>query len=418
MTIMSESAASIGSSQYSRFWRWHFYAAFLVIPFILWQGVTGVIYLWHQDISDAVWPELRFVSVGEVRASLDEQLNAAIAANAGTKPKIIKISAEANRSTQFIYEHVNGLSSPTFVDPYTGKVLGSVSSTTWLPGLTRELHGGWPLGKPGSWLLELGACWCLVMVLTGLYLWWPRKTKGMGGVLYPRLRAGSRVFWKDLHSVIGMWFSILFLAFLITALPWTDFWGKQVLKPIQQMTGQMAPAALGFSHHAENASMHAGHAPVSFQRVLAIAYAEGLNGDLEMRLKAAGEPITVVMKQGRAANERTLQIDPAMGQVIARVSWKDYPILPKAISTGVDLHEGTFFGRANQIFNSLVVFALFWLIFTGFMGWYKRRPGKGLSAPAASQRKWPRWLPYVAIALCLLMPLLGLSVLLVWLMDR
>ncbi|HPO25707.1 MAG TPA: PepSY domain-containing protein, partial [Arenimonas sp.] len=84
----------------------------------------------------------------------------------------------------------------------------------------------------------------------------------------------------------------------------------------------------------------------------------------------------------------------------------------------VDLHEGTFFGRANQIFNSLVVLALFWLVFTGFMGWYKRRPGKGVSAPPATQRAWPKWLPYVAITLCIAMPLLGLSVLLVWLMDR
>jgi uncharacterized iron-regulated membrane protein len=93
-------------------------------------------------------------------------------------------------------------------------------------------------------------------------------------------------------------------------------------------------------------------------------------------------------------------------------------MLPKAISTGVDLHEGTFFGRANQIFNSLVVFALFWLVFTGFMGWYKRRPGKGISPPPATQRNWPRWLSAVAVALCIAMPLLGLSVLAVWCLDR
>lgn len=411
-------AVTENSNQYARFWRWHFYAALLVIPFILWQGITGVTYLWHADISDALWPELRFVTPGKVHSSIDDQLNAAIAANAGGKPRLIKISGEANRSTQFVYEHENGLSSPTFVDPYSGKVLGSVSSTTWLPGLTRELHGGWPFGKPGSWWLELAACWCIVMVLTGIYLWWPRKNKGMAGVLYPRLRAGSRVFWKDLHSVVGIWFSFLFLAFLVTALPWTDFWGNQVLKPIQRMTNQTAPAGLGFSHHANVHSAHEGHQAISLQRVLDIAHAEGLHGDLEMRLKSAGEPIAVAMKKGRAANERTVQIDPVNGNVLARVSWSDYPIVPKAISTGVDLHEGTFFGRANQIFNSLVVLALFWLVFTGFMGWYKRRPGKGVSAPPATQRAWPKWLPYVAITLCIAMPLLGLSVLLVWLIDR
>jgi uncharacterized iron-regulated membrane protein len=406
------------SNQYARFWRWHFYAALFVIPFILWQGVTGVTYLWHADISDSVWPELRFVKSGEVHSSLDEQLNAAIKANAGVKPKLIKISGETNRSTQFVYEHENGLSSPTFVDPYSGKVLGSVSPTTWLPGLTRELHGGWPFGKLGSWWLELGACWCIVMILTGMYLWWPRKTKGLAGFLFPRLRSGSRIFWKDLHAVVGIWFSFLFLAFLVTALPWTDFWGDQILKPIQRMTNQTAPAALGFGHHAEAESEHEGHNSISLQHAVDIARGQGLQGNLEIALKSGNEPITISMKHGRAANERTLKIDRYSGEIVANVSWKDYPILPKAISTGVDLHEGTFFGRVNQLLNTIVVLALFWLVFTGFTSWYKRRPGKGLSAPPAPQRAWPKWLPCAAATLCISMPLLGLSVLLIWLLDK
>lgn len=55
-------------AQYRRFWRWHFYAAFLVIPFVLWQGATGVLYLWHGQIADALWPQLRFVPPGETRS--------------------------------------------------------------------------------------------------------------------------------------------------------------------------------------------------------------------------------------------------------------------------------------------------------------------------------------------------------------
>jgi uncharacterized iron-regulated membrane protein len=406
------------SNQYARFWRWHFYAALFVIPFILWQGVTGVTYLWHADISDMLWPKLRFVEVGKTRVSIDEQLNAANANNNGMQASIVKISGDANRSTQFMHEHDNGLSSPTFVDPYSGKVLGSVSPTTWLPGLTRELHGGWPFGKLGSWWLELGACWCIVMILTGTYLWWPRKTKGFAGVLFPRLGSGSRIFWKDLHAVVSIWFSFLFLAFLVTALPWTDFWGNQILKPIQRITNQSAPAALSFGHHTNARSEHEGHNSISLQRALDIAYSQGLQGSIEIALKSGNQPITIVMKQGRAANERTLKIDRYSGEIVANVSWKDYPTLPKAISTGVDLHEGTFFGRVNQLLNTLVVLALFWLVFTGLMGWYKRRPGKGLSAPTSGARIWPRWLLWVAIALCVAMPLLALSVLVIFLVDK
>ncbi|MGH6711240.1 MAG: PepSY domain-containing protein [Bradyrhizobium sp.] len=58
-----------------------------------------------------------------------------------------------------------------FVDPYRAIWLGNLEGSHWPVGWSRKLHGGWPLGDAGSWLLELGACLAIVMVLTGLYLW-------------------------------------------------------------------------------------------------------------------------------------------------------------------------------------------------------------------------------------------------------
>jgi uncharacterized iron-regulated membrane protein len=29
-------------------WRWHFLAALIVIPFVLWQATTGTLYLWSE----------------------------------------------------------------------------------------------------------------------------------------------------------------------------------------------------------------------------------------------------------------------------------------------------------------------------------------------------------------------------------
>src|SRR5207244_118177 len=109
---------------------------------------------------------------------------------------------------------------------------------------SRSLHGGWPLGKPGSWLLELGDCWAIVMILTGFYLWWPRSRK-FPEVLWPRFHRGTRILLRDLHSTVAVLFSAIFLFFLVSALPWTSFWGSEVLSRIQAATGQVSPA--GFS---------------------------------------------------------------------------------------------------------------------------------------------------------------------------
>ncbi len=52
--------------------------------------------------------------------------------------------------------------------------------------------------------MELAASWPLVMILSGLYLWWPRGVSGFGGVLYPSLGNGKRLFWGDIHAVAGI----------------------------------------------------------------------------------------------------------------------------------------------------------------------------------------------------------------------
>ena len=52
MSIPSAADETLQASHrlYARVWRWHFFAAIIVIPFVLWQATTGVLYLWHQEI--------------------------------------------------------------------------------------------------------------------------------------------------------------------------------------------------------------------------------------------------------------------------------------------------------------------------------------------------------------------------------
>ena len=87
-----------------------------------------------------------------------------------------------------------------------------------------RLHGELMLGDRGSNAVELAASWTIIMLLTGMVLWWPRNTRLWAGVLYPRLRHGGRVFWRDLHSVTGIWISAFALFLLISGLPWAKFW--------------------------------------------------------------------------------------------------------------------------------------------------------------------------------------------------
>lgn len=82
-----------------------------------------------------------------------------------------------------------------FVSPQ-GKVLGGIAPDARLMEWAKRIHGQLLHGKQGGWLVELAASWAFILLLSGLYLWWPRG-RGLAGVVWPRLRDGRRIFWRE-----------------------------------------------------------------------------------------------------------------------------------------------------------------------------------------------------------------------------
>lgn len=416
--VADEAPVLPSSRLYRRLWRWHFYAAFLVIPFVLLQSITGTMYLWHDEWADWAHPELRFVAPGPTLASYDAQLAAATALHPHARPTTLVIPDDPRRATQVMFgaHHDGGdaLPFPVFVDPHNARVLGDLPGWSWMPGWTRKIHGGWPLGDAGSWLLELGACWAVVMMLTGLYLWWPRD-RGLLTALIPRFHQGSRILIVDLHASVAVLFSVIVLVFLVTALPWTKFWGDQVLKPIQNAIGQASPFAA--ASRAKSTVLE-GVTPMSIDEAVHAARAAGLRGELEVQLDPRPDAaLTVRNRQPRASEETALAFDRYSRTPRVTTSWADYPFIPRVVATGVDLHEGTYLGRANQWFNTTVSLALVWMSLTGFLSWWLRRPRGRLGAPLRTEILLPRWALATGAGLCVLMPMLGASVLLLWAGD-
>ena len=66
----------------------------------------------------------------------------------------------------------------------------------------------------------------MILVATGLYLWWPRG-RGVGVVSLTARDPARRPFWRDAHAVTGVFAGgvIFFLAF--TGMPWSAVWGDR-----------------------------------------------------------------------------------------------------------------------------------------------------------------------------------------------
>lgn len=411
-----ENATVRSGRLYRRLWRWHFFAALLVIPFVLWQSGTGLAYLWGQQWVDWRHPELRFVTPQGAMQPISAQVRAVLKRHPSAAVISILPPAQAGRSTAVLLRTSDGLIEPIFVDPYRLTVLGSLDQVQWVPGLTRALHGGWPLGHPGSWLLEIGDGWGIVMVLTGLYLWWPRGRRYWWLALLPRLGQGQRVLWRDLHACVAVWFSLLALMFMISALPWTKFWGGQILRPIQQATHQINPA--GFSPGGASGAAVMAALP-ALDHALRTLSPQMRDATVRIRLsRRAHSPWWIQIRPRNPLQGRTVQASAKTGEILKDVPRSQLPLVAALVAAGVNMHQGDF-GWINRWGNTLLALALFWVVLSGFVSWWIRRPGRrGMAIPAKGGERLSRGVIVAVVLLMVTMPLFGLSVLTVLALDQ
>lgn len=467
---MSESSAdlnqpstlpSLGNRFYRTVWRWHFYAGLFVIPFMLILAATGIIYLFKPQLDTALYHNLMFVQSHTIALSYTKQLQSVQQSYPDAIVTQITPNIAPNRSTEVLLTTADDRNLMIFVDPYTGKVLGDRDENRNLQAIARKIHGELLIGKLGDYLVELAACWGLVLLISGLYLWLPRHQFSVLGTLVPRLWSkNKRVFWRDLHAVLGF-YGILLISFLIlTGLPWTGFWGEtfaqvyaqfpaQMWDDIPKSTvltgslnqqGQVVPWAVEQlpmpQSTASEHNNHSGHGdadsptfqdgiaagtPVNLDFVIALAQAEGAPPSFSVALPEGETSVyTVSAFPNDPTQEVTMHIDQYSGDVLADVRWRDYGLVPKAVEMGTAIHMGRYFGLANQLLMLIAALIVMLLSITGAVMWWQRRPQESglIGAPAMPPhvQNWQTPLAIVAI-LGLAFPLVGLSLVVVLLLD-
>ena len=208
---------------YRRVWRWHFYAGLFVLPFILILSVTGAIYLFKPQIDR--WEERDYRALSSAGAvSADRQLQAALAAHPGSRFDHYRLPEQPGDAAMLKLTLPSGEAAEVYVSP-AGEVLGTLSPEARISPTVARIHGSLLLGDWGDRLVELVASWTIVMIVSGLYLWWPRPFRAAGTV-WPRLSLRGRPLLRDIHRVTGFWIAGLVLVMLASGLPWAGVWGS------------------------------------------------------------------------------------------------------------------------------------------------------------------------------------------------
>lgn len=470
---------------YRTLWRWHFYAALFVMPLLIVLAVTGTLYCFQPQIEPLLYPQ-RLLVEPQMKPRLSEEsllASAAAAMPAGATPSSARVTDDPARSAEFVFRLPNGERESVYVNPYTGVVLGTLSVERRFMQIDRMLHRKLLLGKPGELLMELAACWTLVMIGTGIALWWPRETARVHELFWPKLALRGRPLWKSIHAVLGLWLAVGAIAFIVTGLPWTGSWGKhfkslattaklgappgawgglplhsmmpggngtngtqagesaevpatkqqkQSAQPVQSSNADSMPGMVMDDMPLSNVPWAVGAMPVPKAPVHEAAQRLPL-GRIVSRLRSLGltNGYEIAFPQGRDGvytvsyfpddpqRERTLYLDQYSATVLKDIRYRDYGPIAKAVSYGTALHMGRYFGVANQIVCAAISLGLAAMAVTGFVMWWKRRPAGALGAPSR-EREGPPMRAWKAalVVLGIVFPLMGLTLVGVWLIDR
>jgi uncharacterized iron-regulated membrane protein len=213
---------------YRAAWRWHFYAGLLVLPFMLILAVTGAIYLFHTEIDDYIYRDIKIVKATAGSPHSHEHIvQTALAAYPGQALRYVPPASESG-SAEVDIKGDGGDVMAIFVDPYRGTVLGRMPNRSTVSWTIRRLHSLAYFGPIANGMIEVAAGWCILLVITGTYLWWPRQT-------HHHWMAYSRCVVCRLSACFGVMCMPLpesspgYLFFLaVTGMPWSIVWGDKV----------------------------------------------------------------------------------------------------------------------------------------------------------------------------------------------
>ena len=402
---------------YNLIWRWHFYAGLIGLPVVLTLAVTGGLYLFQQEIENSLYKDLLYLQTpyqGDVdHDAIVSIAKTTVAKKSGADTVYIKSyqpAATANNTAQVVVVTSKEDTFRVFVNPETFAIQGTLNETWRLMNVARQIHKGLMLGTPGRYITELVACWLIVMLLSGLYLWWPRKLPKRGTFI-PDITNTGRPFWRELHAVAGAWSSVWILALLLCGLPWTVFWGGL----LEKAAGEEALPRAIFQERPTSRSDTA-LAEVSMNTLIRRVHEEGMHHGftIDYPWSANGSYAATPLRHCDLENMRYVFLDRRDARLVDAYQWKDFGKVGRATSIGVAFHEGRLFGKWNQWLNLLAVFMVIFLCISGPVMWWKRKPANAFGAPPTPDKKTPIFPLIVLITvLGIALPLFGASLLII-----
>jgi uncharacterized iron-regulated membrane protein len=363
-------------------------------------SITGCIYVFHDDLKVLFYPE-KYYTEGKTNNHVPLPLHKLIAAaqaglETGESVSRVDIYPATGRTWTFralkVDENAFGhwnyhvYNKRVFVDPYTGKIQAIENSKTEFFQLMLQLHMNLLLGKKvGHAVVAYSTVIFIVLVLTGLILWWPKTWTKRN--VKKSLQLDFKLKWKrinyDLHNVLGFYTMVFALIFAVTGLIFSfpkfkSFYTDTFNKISVFNSKNEKPSVFPFVAQSGDNTL---------DNALFFALQEYPDADMmSIRLRGPKEEfhdIQIRLKEGRSGVFRWYYFKQSDGQISTLKSSEGLALGDKLASVNYDIHVGSIGGWPTKILAFIFSLICASLPVTGFLIWWykhkkkeKKRSGK------------------------------------------
>lgn len=356
---------------------------------VLIVSITGCLFVFQKEISEAIWRDKYFVIPPEDilpwTPSLSGLQKKAQTVLGPDRPiNSITTYRQSDRSWEFTAYHLNDTAltyfgaveyfQSVFINPYTGEVTGTRNYKYDFFSVVKYIHWSLLLNtKYGQPIVGWSTFIFVLLLITGLVLWWPKKwTRAIRDRSFKiKWKASFKRVNYDLHNVPGFYSLIPALIISMTGMVWAFNWWEAVV--YVAASGTTTPPARVNIKPVDSA--RADEHPMS------IAFREALQQLPEaqrlLMIPPAGKG-GIIYAYGYKGRETyygadALQFDGYSGRLLHRRNNSEKNRGERLIEMNYDIHVGAIGGLMGKIIAFIASLICASLPVTGFIIWWGKR---------------------------------------------
>lgn len=387
---------------YKKFWfKAHFILGLAFGFILLITATTGGLLSFEKEILKlinsksyvvAVPNDVKKAQAHEMIAALkqhipDAKINAVTLSSNPTSSAVITIASSNPQQRKSINYYIN---------PYTCELLPHIQGESFFKTV-EDIHRRLMLGNIGKQLVGVSSIVLVILLFSGLYLYFPRLKRTFLASFTFSFKSKGRYFLHSIHSSVGLWVLPLYLVAVLTGLYWSYDWYRQGLHTLSGVPLPVKPTmnvnksaqnrmdTLALEQNKKEPQLNRKKSTITVDTQLSKAFKmfeiflQKEYSSATIRVPNKGSVYTISyfdedIIHSRARNQ--MQIDIHSWELLKHERYENKPLNEKLIGSMLPLHSGEFFGIIGQTLMFIACMLMPLFAITGLMLYLNRKQKK------------------------------------------